>query len=126
MYKVSLLAAAFSLVAAPTIASAHTHVVASSPAANAAVAPMTAVSITFNERTVPAFSGADVVMTAMPGMAAHAPMKLNGMRPTWSVDGKRLTLTAARPFPRGTYRVSWHAAGTDTHRMQGNFSFTVR
>ena len=44
----------------------------------------------------------------------------------WSADGKRLTLTAARPFPRGTYRVTWHAAGTDTHRMQGNYSFTVR
>lgn len=126
MRNLPLLAAAFSLIAIPGFASAHTRVVASSPAANAAVAPMTTVSITFSERTVPAFSGADIVMTGMPGMAAHAPMKLNGMRPRWSANGRMLTLTAARPFPRGTYRVSWHAAGTDTHRMQGNYSFTVR
>ncbi|MBP9159127.1 MAG: copper resistance protein CopC, partial [Sphingobium sp.] len=25
-----------------------------------------------------------------------------------------------------TYRVTWSAAGADTHRMGGNFSFTVR
>ena len=126
MRNLPLVAAAFSLIAIPGFASAHTRVVASSPAANAAVVPMTAVSITFSERTVPAFSGADIVMTGMPGMAAHAPMKLNGMRPRWSANGRMLTLTAARPFPRGTYRVAWHAAGTDTHRMQGHYSITVR
>ena len=105
-----LLAAALGMVALAGSAQAHTKVVASTPAANTAVAPMKKVSITFNEKTVPAFSGADIVMTAMPGMAAHKPMKLNGMKSGWSNNGKTLTLTAARPFPNGTYQVAWHAA----------------
>lgn len=126
MRTLPLLAAALSLVAIAGSAQAHTKVVASAPAANTAVAPMKAVSITFNEKTVPAFSGADIVMTGMPGMASHKPMKLNGMKTGWSANGKTLTLTAARPFPKGTYQVVWHAAGTDTHRTQGAYSFIVK
>jgi methionine-rich copper-binding protein CopC len=126
MRKLPLLAAALGTLALAGAAQAHTRVITSAPAANATVAPVRTVSITFNERTVPAFSGADVVMTAMPGMASHSPMKLNGMRTSWSADGKTLTLTAGRPFPRGTYQVAWHAAGTDTHPMKGTYSFTVR
>ena len=107
-------------------AHAHTKLVASTPAANAVVAKPTTISISFNEKAMPAFSGADVVMTGMPGMANHQPMKLSGLKPNWSADGKTLTLTAGRAFPAGTYQVSWHAAGEDTHRMQGSFTFSVK
>ena len=129
MRKLPLIAAALSLLTVTGVAQAHTKIVSASPSANTAVAPMTRVVITFNERTVPLFSGADIVMLgmpAMPGMAAHSAMKLTGMKSAWSTNGKTLTLTAARPFPRGTYRVNWHAAGADTHRMQGTYSFTVK
>ena len=37
-----------------------------------------------------------------------------------------MTLLLRRPLAAGTYRVTWSAAGADTHRMGGNFSFTVR
>lgn len=107
-------------------AQAHTKLVASTPAANASVAKPTTISMSFNEKVVPTFSGADVVMTGMPGMANHQPMKLSGLKPSWSADGKTLTLTAGRAFPIGTYQVTWHAAGADTHRMQGNFTFSVK
>lgn len=107
-------------------AQAHSKVVSSSPAANASVAPTNTIRITFNEKAVPTFSGADVVMTGMPGMAKHAPMKITGLKTGWSPDGKTMTLSAGRPFPTGTYRVAWHAAGADTHRMQGNFNFMVK
>ena len=107
-------------------AQAHTKVVASKPAASAAVAPTKTISVTFNEAVVPAFSGADVIMTKMPGMAMKSPMKMNGLKPTWSADGKTITLTAGRPFPKGTYQVTWHAAGADTHRMQGSYLFSVK
>ncbi len=119
-------AAALVALALPGLALAHTKVVTSAPAANAAVAPTNQVSITFNEKPVPTFSGADVVMTGMPGMASHSPMKLTGMKTSWSADGKTMTLTAGRAFPKGTYQVTWHAAGADTHRMQGSYSFTVK
>lgn len=108
------------------MAQAHTKLVASTPAAKATVAKPTTISLSFNEKVVPAFSGADVVMTGMPGMANHQPMKLSGLKPTWSADGKTLTLTAGRAFPTGTYQVTWHAAGADTHRMQGSFTFSVK
>ena len=107
-------------------AQAHTKLVASTPSANAVVAKPTSISISFNEKAMPTFSGADVVMTGMPGMANHKPMKLSGLKPSWSADGKTLTLTAGRAFPVGTYQVTWHAAGADTHRMQGNFTFSVK
>lgn len=126
MRKLPLLAAAFCTLAFAGVAQAHTKVVASAPAANATVALTKTISITFNEKSVPAFSGADVVMIAMPGMAGHRPMKLNGLKTSWSADGKTLKLAAGRPFPQGTYQVTWHAAGTDTHRMQGSYTFTVK
>ena len=107
-------------------AQAHTKLVASNPVANASVTKTNRISMSFNEKAMPAFSGADVVMTGMPGMANHKPMKLSGLKPSWSADGKTLTLTAGRAFPVGTYQVTWHAAGADTHRMQGNFTFSVK
>lgn len=117
---------AIAAVAMSSTALAHTHLVASTPAANASVAKPTTISLSFNEKVMPAFSGADVVMTGMPGMANHQPMKLSGLKSTWSADGKTLTLVAGRAFPVGTYQVTWHAAGADTHRMQGNFTFSVK
>ena len=120
------LAAAAATLAFAGAAQAHTKLVASAPAANASVAKQSTIMLMFNERVVPAFSGADVVMTGMPGMANHQPMKITGLKPTWTADGKTLTLTAGRAFPVGTYKVTWHAAGSDTHRMQGSFTFSAK
>ncbi len=126
--KNSILMAALALgsMALPSVTFAHAKVMTSAPAANASVAPTKTVSLTFNEKVMPAFSSADVVMTGMPGMASHSPMKITGMKPSWSADGKTMTLTAGRAFPKGTYKVSWRAAGADTHPMKGDFSFTVK
>ena len=107
-------------------AQAHTKLVSSTPAANAVVTKPTSISVSFIEKAMPALSGADVVMTGMPGMAHHQPMKLSGLKTSWSADGKTLTLTAGRAFPVGSYQVVWHAAGADTHRMQGSFTFSVK
>lgn len=107
-------------------AQAHTKVVTSIPAANAAVGPTNMISVTFNEAAVPTFSGAEVVMTTMPGMAMKSPMKMTGLKPTWSADRKTITLRAGRPLSKGAYQVTWHAAGADTHRTQGRYSFRVK
>lgn len=123
-YRAALFAIA--AVATSNAALAHTHLVSSTPAANASVAKPTTISLSFNEKVMPAFSGADVVMIRMPGMANHQPMKLSGLKSTWSADGKTLTLVAGRAFPVGTYQVTWRAAGADTHRMLGNFTFSVK
>ncbi|WP_336982093.1 copper homeostasis periplasmic binding protein CopC [Altererythrobacter fulvus] len=110
--------------AAPAFA--HTHVVASSPAASATVSNVRNVTLTFNEAVMPALSGFELVMTAMPGMADHPAMKISGVKVTASADHKSLVATLSRPLAAGTYDVNWHAVGDDTHRMTGKVSFTVR
>ncbi|WP_414900148.1 copper homeostasis periplasmic binding protein CopC [Sphingomonas flavalba] len=107
-------------------AQAHTKLVASTPAANATVGNPSKIVLTFNEKVLPQFAGAAVVMIGMPGMAKHAPMKISGVTSAITKDGKSMTLTMQRPLPTGTYQVEWHAAGADTHRMEGKFSFAVK
>ena len=108
------------------VAQAHTRLVSSSPAANATVAKPGRVVLTFNERVVANFTGATLAMTSMPGMASHQPMAITGFTSAMSADGKTLTLTMRRALSAGTYQLRWHAAGADTHRMEGTFTFTVK
>ena len=107
-------------------AQAHTRLVSSSPAADATVSKPGRVVLTFNERVVARFTGVDLTMTSMPGMAAHQPMVMSGFTSAMSADGKTLTLTMRRALMAGTYQVKWHAVGDDTHRMEGTYTFTVK
>lgn len=117
--------AAFALLLTPTAANAHTKLVGSTPAANSTVSKVTSVSLKFNERVIASTVKSELVMTGMPGMANHAPMKI----PYTSAigkDGKSMTLALKRALTPGTYKVKWSAAGADTHRMGSEFSFTVK
>ena len=109
-----------------TTASAHPKLVAASPAANAAVSRPTRLSLQFSERLVPKLSKAELVMTGMPGMAAHPPMNMSGLKSAFSADGKTLVLTPSKPLPAGSYRVNWSAVAADTHRIQGSYNFSVK
>lgn len=111
------------LAAAP--ASAHPKLVAASPAPNAAVVAPARVTLRFSERLVPRFSGADVVMTGMPGMKDHPPMKVAAAA-TVAADGRTLIVTPAKPLARGTYRIDWHVVVADTHRVTGSVGFGVK
>ncbi len=107
-------------------AQAHTRLVSSLPAANATVTKPGRVVLTFSERVVARFTGAEITMTSMPGMAAHQPMVISGFTSAMSAGGKTLTLMMRRALSAGTYQVKWHAVGDDTHRMEGNYTFTVK
>lgn len=107
-------------------AQAHTRLVSSSPAANATVSKPGRIVLTFNERVVTRFTGVDLTMTSMPGMATHQPMVMSGFTSAMSADGKTLTLTMRHALMAGTYQVKWHAVGDDTHRMEGTYTFTVK
>jgi methionine-rich copper-binding protein CopC len=107
-------------------AQAHTRLLSSSPAANATVSKPGRVVLSFNERVVANFTGVNLVMTSMPGMASHQPMPITGFTSAMSADGKTLTLQMRRALTAGTYQLKWHAVGDDTHRMVGTFSFTVK
>src|SRR3546814_10548697 len=69
-------AAAFALLITPVAASAHTKLVSSTPAANSTVSKVTSVILQFNEKIVASTLKTELVMTGMPGMANHAPMKV--------------------------------------------------
>ena len=109
------IAAAVAFVAGP--AAAHARLVSATPAPNATVAATRTVTLTFSERTVPAFSGFDVVNAAGDKVA---------VRTSVTEDGKTLTGTLARPLAVGAYRVDWRIASSDGHRMTGSYTFTVR
>ena len=117
--------AAMAMLLAPTAASAHAKLVGSTPAANATVSKVTSVSLRFNEKVIASTVKTELVMTGMPGMANHAPMKIAATS-TMGKDGKSMMLMPKKALSAGTYKVSWSAAGADTHRMGSEFSFTVK
>lgn len=118
-----LVVAALALSASPALA--HPKLESGTPAANATVKPTKQIELRFNEKLVPAFSGATVVMTAMPGMADHGEMKV-GAKASVGKDGKSMVIALAKPLPAGDYRVDWYAVAGDTHRIKGSHSFKVR
>lgn len=119
----SFAAIAGMLVSAPAFA--HPKLVNATPAANATVKSTGSIELQFNEKLVPAFSGADVVMTGMPGTPNHGRMKM-GAKSSVSKDGKTLLIVLAKPLPRGDYRVNWRVVADDTHRITGTHTFKVR
>ena len=110
----------------PVMASAHTKVVASTPAEGATVKAPRVVSLSFSEPLPPETVAASIVMTAMPGMTDHPPMPIRNFKSSWSSDKHVLTLNLRQALPLGSYDVNWQAAGADGHRATGKVSFTVR
>jgi methionine-rich copper-binding protein CopC len=121
-----LIAIAVLAYALPAPAQAKVMLLSSSPAANAALAKPTKLTLSFSERLVEGASGVDLVMTGMPGMADHPPMPVKGFKTSIAPDGKTMLLTLPRPLPAGSYDLSWRAAGADQQRAEGRFSFKVR
>lgn len=121
-FSTLLLPLAF-IVGAPVMA--HPKLLGANPAANAVVAGPGRVELRFSERLMTRLSGADLLMTGMPGMRDHAPMKVAS---TTSVgrDGKTLILVPKARLQAGTYRVDWRVVSADTHRITGTHAFSVR
>lgn len=124
MTRYFLTAAAALALALPGVAAAHSKLVSSTPAANATVAKPTKLTLTFSETFLAPMSGAELVMTGMPGMANHDPMPIKGFKT--DVNGKTMTLTFPRALPAGSYDIKWHIVGADQHKMEGGYSFNVK
>lgn len=105
---------------------AHAKLISSAPAANASASNVRTLSLTFSEAVVEKLSGVDIVMTGMPGMSNHSPMKVSGFKTALGADGKTMTVTLPRALPAGTYDLKWHAVTSDTHRIEGGYSFSVK
>lgn len=111
--------------AVPTVALAHTKVVASTPAQGATVKSPRVVTLTFSEALLPPTAAASIVMTAMPGMANHGEMAIRNFTTAWSNGNKTMTLKLKQPLRAGTYEARWQAAGADGHRMKGVVNFVA-
>lgn len=120
------IAAAIALLSAAAPALAHPKLLAANPAAGAKASNVTQASLTFSEGLMAPLSGMDLVMTGMPGMANHDPMKVGGFKTSVSSDGKTLVAAFPRALPAGTYKLDWHVVSVDTHRVAGTLTFTVR
>lgn len=119
------IAAALCLIAAPAAFASHVKVVTALPAAGARVAAPKQIRLQMSDTLSARASGASLVMTAMPGMADHPPMKM-AAQTSIAPDGKTLIVTPSKKLPVGTYRVDWHAVSGDSHRVTGQHHFSVK
>lgn len=95
-------------------AHAHTQLKASSPAAEASVAPPKALDLEF---------AGDVRLTSVQltdsaGAAKHLDAVPQDV-------ASKFSLAIHEPLAPGAYKVVWRAVGGDTHIISGEFSFTV-
>lgn len=118
-----LLAIALTAVA---VLPAQAQLVRSAPAAGAAVRAVSQIDLAFAAPVNAATAGAQIVMTAMPGMADHPPMAIKGFTIVPGADGRALRLKLRKPLVPGDYTVSWSVAGADGKRLTGKLSFKVQ
>jgi copper resistance protein C len=105
-----------SLASAPAFA--HAFLKDSVPAVGSSVAIAPAeVTITFTEGVEPGFSKIVVQDSTGANMDAGAAHRVGD-------DEKKLAVPLKK-LGAGTYTVAWHATATDTHKTQGNFTFSV-
>lgn len=117
-FAISGIAASAALLIAST-ASAHAHLVKSTPAADSAGAAPKAISLTFSEKLTPAFSKFELTMPGINNMAVPVKTSL-------SKDGMSITGAPSTPLMPGAYKIKWHAASDDGHKMDGDVAFTVK
>ena len=120
----AILPAALAILGLASAAQAHPKLLSASPAPNATVTKPSRLALRFSEKLMPKFSGADLMMTGMAGMK-HAPMKVASAA-TVAADGRTLVIAPTSPLGAGTYSVAWHVVSVDTHRITGNYAFTVK
>lgn len=110
---------------AASAALAHPKLLSSTPAENAEVAAPETIELHFSESLMPQFSAASLVMTGMPGMSGHSPMKM-AIKVSGANDPKTMVITPTQPLTAGTYRVDWRAVSSDTHPVTGSVPFSVK
>jgi methionine-rich copper-binding protein CopC len=125
MFRKMTVAAFISVTLMAGAARAHPKLLSSTPAPNSTVAAPQHADLQFSEGLMANFSGADLLMVDMPGMAMKTPMKMSATATVGS-DGKTLSVVPARPLAAGTYRVDYHVVSTDTHRVTGSITFRVK
>jgi len=98
---------------------AHAHAMldhAMPKVGNTVAQPPKEVVLWFTEKLEPAFSSIEV--------RNEQGASVNAGKATVGGDRTQLRVPL-KPLPPGTYKVIWRVLSVDTHRTQGDFSFTV-
>ena len=119
-----LIAAAALTLSAPALA--HVKIASASPAEGSTANAPKSVVLNFSDSLIPAKTGVELIMTAMPGHANHGEMPIKNFLPAWSNSNKTLTLNLRQPLRTGTYEARWQSTGADGHKMAGKLTFNVR
>lgn len=90
---------------------------AGAPKGKADAAP-TEIRLTFSEAVIANLSGIVLKDEAGKPVATGTPLTDPG-------DKKQLVVPVSAPLTPGRYDVTWHAVSEDTHRVKGEYSFTV-
>ena len=98
---------------------AHPELQSAEPAAGAATTTSPKqIRITFNESVIPQFSGLEV-------KDQTGKVISTGKSATDPANKKLLIVPLKEQLPPGDDKVEWHAVSDDTHRVKGNYSFSV-
>jgi methionine-rich copper-binding protein CopC len=97
---------------------AHAHLKEQSPAENSTGAAPAQVRLAFSEGIELAFS--EVTLAGADGQTVQTRLSLADNAPA------TLVATPVAALGAGTWKVQWKVVSVDTHRSQGQYSFTVR
>lgn len=109
---------AFAFALAASQAFAHAHLKTASPADGATVAPPAEIILSFTEELEVKLSSIIVKDTRGEVINAASAEAVSGDRKALKVRLK--------PIAPGAYTVEWAATSVDTHRVTGQYRFTVR
>lgn len=103
---------------APDIASAHAHLIRSTPQDGSELSgPVTAIVLSFTEALEPKLINISVLADGKP---------ISGLAPAVLVSDGRTAKVAVPPLTPNTYTVNWNVVSIDGHRTEGKFQFYVR
>jgi len=117
MHRITPVSAAVAAFTFAAVAEAHPRLVAASPAAGAHGGSPAQLQLSFTEPLIGRFSQLSLA-DAAGRTAPVAPTQL-------SADRKQMFAPIRARLAPGIYRVTWRAVSTDTHRVQGSYSFAV-
>ena len=115
--KILNASALVALMAGASTAFAHAHLEQVTPAADSSASDVKVLRLQFSEGVEQAFSKVAVSHDG-------APVALSSVK-TEPADKKVLIVTPEQPLASGQYEVKWNAVSVDTHKSNGEYSFTV-
>ena len=120
----ALAISAIACIGLTAVAEAHPALESTVPASDKGGTPspgqvgLKQIRLRFSEYVMAKFSGLDLRDKDGRKIATEAPA-------TDPTDPKQLVVPLIAPLSPGRYTVTWHAVSADTHRVKGEYTFTI-